>query len=79
MWRPDIKVYNAYLMSPTTKPAQKGDHAGLVFPLPTPISDAFQVGARSWDYRRLQHTSDYDDDDNDCAMAVMQLPHCSHH
>jgi hypothetical protein len=43
MWRPDLKKYNAFLMSKTDEPAKKGDHAGLVFPLPTPISNAFQV------------------------------------
>jgi hypothetical protein len=43
MWRPDLKKYNAFLMSKTDEKAKKGDHAGLVFPLPTPISNAFQV------------------------------------
>ncbi|WIA41068.1 hypothetical protein OEZ86_004702 [Tetradesmus obliquus] len=43
MWRPDLKKYNAFLMSKTEEPAKKGDHAGLVFPLPTPISNAFQL------------------------------------
>lgn len=43
MWRPDLGKYNAFLMSKTDEPAQKGDHAGLTFPLPTPISNAFQV------------------------------------
>jgi hypothetical protein len=44
MWRPDLKKYNAFLMTKTNEKAKPGDHAGLVFPLPTPISNAFQVG-----------------------------------
>eukprot|EP00879_Flechtneria_rotunda_P014072 GHRR01014702.1.p1 GENE.GHRR01014702.1~~GHRR01014702.1.p1 ORF type:complete len:461 (+),score=131.27 GHRR01014702.1:498-1880(+) len=43
MWRPDLKKYNIFLMSKTKELAKKGDHAGLVFPLPTPISNAFQL------------------------------------
>jgi hypothetical protein len=46
MWRPDLKKYNVFLMSKTDEKAKKGDHAGLVFPLPTPISNAFQVRKR---------------------------------
>jgi len=45
MWRPDLKKYNVFLMSKTPEPAKpiKEDHIGLTFPLPTPISNAFQV------------------------------------
>jgi hypothetical protein len=45
MWRPDIKKYNVFLMSTTDEPVKpfSNDHIGLTFPLPTPISNAFQV------------------------------------
>eukprot|EP00878_Enallax_costatus_P027539 GHUV01029665.1.p1 GENE.GHUV01029665.1~~GHUV01029665.1.p1 ORF type:complete len:405 (+),score=109.11 GHUV01029665.1:2150-3364(+) len=44
MWRPDLKKYNAFLMMETDeKPKKKDDHAGLVFPLPTMISNMFQL------------------------------------
>lgn len=45
MWRPDLKKYNVFFMSNTDEPVKpfSNDHIGLTFPLPTPISNAFQV------------------------------------
>jgi hypothetical protein len=45
MWRPDIHKYNVFLMSKTDEHPKphSNDHAGLTFPLPTLISNAFQV------------------------------------
>lgn len=44
MWRPDQGKYNAFLMSPTHLPPKiVDDQAGLVFPLPTIMSNAFQL------------------------------------
>jgi hypothetical protein len=45
MWRPDIKKYNLFTMTKTDEHVKpfSNDHIGLTFPLPTPISNAFQV------------------------------------
>jgi hypothetical protein len=47
MWRPDLKHYNAFVMAKSAVPAKPGNknRAGLTFPLPTLISNMFQVPA----------------------------------
>lgn len=44
-WRPDLKKYNVFKMFKTDEKPKphSNDHTGLTFPLPTPISNAFQV------------------------------------
>jgi hypothetical protein len=48
MWRPDLGIYNAFLFNYTSGFKGLEDSSGIIFPLPTLVSNSLQLTLLPW-------------------------------